>query len=206
MLELIATLSEKRVTSTRAMTLVSVRCSRCKTTRTMLEQNWQRHIRNEIAACKACRARPTRAYLRKVWAAMIRRCHNPNAKGYASYGGRGIEVCPPWRTRFNVFYSDMSPTYSAGMTLERRDVNAGYEPSNCRWVSKLEQQANKRTTRRLIYEGREIHLAELCRVTGLSRGILTTRLNEGLSAGEAVTAAQASTYKKNRKPRTYTTL
>lgn len=205
MLELIAILSEKRVTSTREMTLVSVRCLRCKATHTMLEQNWRKHVRNETPSCKACRANPTRAHLRKVWTSMICRCHAPNANGYASYGGRGIKVCVPWLMCFETFYLDMSPTYSAGMTLERRDVNGGYNPDNCRWASKLEQQANKRTTRRLTYMGQDLHLAELCRSTGLSRGILTTRLNQGLSADEAVAAARASTYKKNRRPRTYTT-
>lgn len=205
MLELIAILSEKRVTSTREMTLVSVRCLRCEATHTMLEQNWRKHVRNKTPSCKACRANPTRAHLRKVRASMLDRCYRFDAKDYANYGARGIEVCLPWRSSFNAFYADMSPTYSAGMTLERRDVNEGYSPDNCRWATKLEQQANKRTTRRLVYEGREVHLAELCRITGLSRCILSTRLNAGMTANEAVAAARASTYKKNRKPRTYTT-
>jgi len=205
MLELIAILSEKRVTSTRAMTLASVRCSRCGATHKMLEQNWQRHVRNEVPRCRACRPDPTRAHLRKVWGAMLHRCHNPNVKDYANYGARGIAVCLPWLSSFEAFYADMSPTYSEGLTLERCDVDGDYTPDNCRWASKLEQQANKRTTRRLVYEGQELHLAELCRITGLSRCILTTRLNEGLTADEAVAAARASTYKKNRKPRTYTT-
>jgi len=114
-------------------------------------------------------------------------------------------VCLPWLSSFDAFYADMFPSYVAGMTLERSDVNADYQASNCRWASKLEQQANKRTTKRLVYQGEDTHLAALCRTTGLSRCAISTRLALGMDAEQAVAAAIASPYKKNRKRRTYTT-
>ncbi len=44
----------------------------------------------------AIRGRETGEY--STWRGMIQRCHNPEAKGYENYGGRGIKVCNEWRT------------------------------------------------------------------------------------------------------------
>jgi hypothetical protein len=51
--------------------------------------------------------------------------------------GKGITICPEWED-FDVFYRDMSPTYQAGLTLDRIDNAGGYEPGSCQWLSKSE--------------------------------------------------------------------
>lgn len=91
----------------------------------------------------------TRFY--QVWADMKRRCTNPRATGYANYGGRGIQVCARW-VIFENFRDDMYASYlthadahgEEDTTLERKDVHGSYSHENCLWVTKAEQNRNKR--------------------------------------------------------------
>lgn len=46
----------------------------------------------------------TRIY--RIWSHMIERCHEPKAKDFKNYGGRGIKVVSRWHD-FSNFYSDM---------------------------------------------------------------------------------------------------
>ena len=79
----------------------------------------------------------------KVWLAMRRRCNDPKQRNYKHYGGRGITVCERWQNDFMNFYNDMGAA-PIGKTIDRIKVNGNYEPGNCRWATKSEQERNKR--------------------------------------------------------------
>lgn len=72
---------------------------------------------------------------------MIQRCTNPNASGYAGYGGKGIKVCERWRV-FSNFLADMGER-PEGTSIDRVDSARGYEPSNCRWATNSVQMKNR---------------------------------------------------------------
>lgn len=206
MLRLIETLEEKHVTPTREMTQVLVECCRCGAQYKTLEQSFLHHNRRETKRCQFCVKNESRymtgTAFYETWRQMRRRCYDPKAKGYKHYGGRGIQVCERWQT-FQNFYDDMFESYSEGLTIERIDVNGHYSPENCRWATNMEQQANKRNNRVLVYRGEEMHLAELCRRTGVSKMMMQDRLSRGMTPDEAVEHAKASTYGKGRWAQKY---
>lgn len=76
-----------------------------------------------------------------VWKAMIRRCENPNHDAYKYYGGRGIKVCPEWRSNFVRFALDMGADYQPGLTLDRKDSSKDYSKNNCQWLTKSQNAA-----------------------------------------------------------------
>lgn len=78
------------------------------------------------------------------WSGMLTRCRNPNATGYERYGALGVVVCERW-LKFENFLADMGKRPTKAHTLDRfPNKHGNYEPGNCRWATKVEQQANRR--------------------------------------------------------------
>lgn len=82
----------------------------------------------------------------RIWSAMKKRCTDTKNIGYRIYGGRGIKVCESWMNSFPNFISDMGTRPSSGHSIERKNVNGNYEPSNCCWATRAEQAKNYRRT------------------------------------------------------------
>jgi hypothetical protein len=77
------------------------------------------------------------------WRRMKARCLNTRNIVYASYGGRGISLCERW-LKFENFFADMGLRPGLEYSIDRIDNNRGYEPDNCKWSTRSEQQRNKR--------------------------------------------------------------
>lgn len=118
--------------------------------------------------------------LYSVWQSMRRRCLTPTSKQYHDYGGRGISICRQWDS-FEQFISDMGPRPSAQHTLDRIDNDGNYEPGNCRWATRKEQQRNRRVTKRVTIGGREYLAADLAERYGLKVDTVVDRAAKGMT-------------------------
>jgi len=85
----------------------------------------------------------------RTWLGMKRRCYNSNRKDYKDYGGRGIKVCDRWLHSFQNFLSDLGRAPTPRHSIDRKNNDGNYEPSNCQWATDKEQQNNRRPRRRV---------------------------------------------------------
>lgn len=102
---------------------------------------------------EACRGRLTRRYV--AWTSMLSRCNNPRNKNYKDYGERGIQVCRRWLD-FEAFAADMGEHPGRGWTLERKNTNKNYTPTNCKWATRMDQGRNQRSTKLTVLAAADI--------------------------------------------------
>jgi hypothetical protein len=116
---------------------------------------------------------------------MKRRCSAKDDPQFKDYGGRGITVCARWLSYPN-FLADMGRKPTSQHTIERNDTNGNYEPGNCRWATKTEQNRNQRKTIFVEFNGERLCLAEAARRAGISVITVQGRVRRGWSFKEAL--------------------
>ena len=104
----------------------------------------------------------TRLY--RIHQGMKSRCKYPSCQDYKYYGGKGITYCEEWEHFENFLDWAIQNGYNDNLSLERIDVNKGYEPSNCCWVTGQEQRYNKTNSKKFTINGETKCLAEWCRI------------------------------------------
>ena len=112
-----------------------------------------------------------------IYTGIKTRCLNANEPAYKDYGGRGIKMCDEWLNDFMAFYDwAMANGYNDNLSIDRIDVNGNYEPSNCQWATRKEQNNNKRNNHLITYKGKTQTIAQWANEKGLSYKVLYTRL------------------------------
>lgn len=120
-----------------------------------------------------------------LWSDMVSRCSNSKHKAFKNYGGRGIRVCERWMT-FQNFLTDMAPR-PAGHMLDRKNNDGDYEPSNCRWATRKEQNSNRRNCIYVDCDGERVTLKECCRRKALTYRPVVKRIQTlGWSVSDAI--------------------
>lgn len=169
----------------------SVRCD-CGYESEVSAGNLKRGHANRCFKCAGNRLNHGHSVKKKVtrtyasWGAMLARCTKPSNNRYAYYGARGITICERWLT-FENFLADMGEC-PAGLTLERKDTNSGYEPANCKWATRTEQMRNRQSTERFTYGGLTCSMPEWAERTGIPYKTLFARFSAGWSIERALTA------------------
>ncbi len=122
-----------------------------------------------------------------VWRTMQARCSNPNNCSFYRYGARGIKVCERWKN-FDLFVSDMGPRPSKAHTIERKNSDGHYEPTNCRWATRKEQSLNTCRNRYIESSEQKLTICQWADKLGFSHRTIAGRLNRGWSIERALNA------------------
>jgi len=116
----------------------------------------------------------TRLY--SVWRGMVQRCTVPGFSQYKNYGARGICLYSPWLD-FKTFRAWAETNgYADSLTLERKDNDGNYTPSNCVWIPLAEQAKNRRTNVRVRHNGEYYIAADLAKKLTVKYTTLLYRL------------------------------
>lgn len=133
-----------------------------------------------ISARKAShRQSDTLTYRR--WRSMLARCFLHNSKSFPRYGGRGITVCDSWYASFENFLQDMGQCPGDDWTVERKDTNLDYTPTNCIWATRTTQNRNTSRNRMLTFDGKTLCASEWPSIVGIDYRTILARLNRGWS-------------------------
>lgn len=99
--------------------------------------------------------------LYSVWSLIKQRCNNPRCKQYPNYGGRGIDIIDEWKTSYIAFYEwALSHGWKQGLHIDRSDNDGWYSPENCRFVTRNQNNRNRRSTSRISAFGETKSLVE----------------------------------------------
>ena len=123
------------------------------------------------------------------WCKMNARCYNPNERNFKDYGGRGIAVCAQWRGPggYEQFIADMGLPPSSRHQIDRKKNGRNYTPSNCRWTTHFNNQANRRNNHELEFRGKKQHIRAWSRETGIGHNTLFKRFSMGWSIERILT-------------------
>jgi len=119
----------------------------------------------------------TRLY--RIWDDIRGRTLRPGNTYFHNYGGRGITLFEPWKQFVPFMEWALANGYTDQLSIDRMDNDGPYSPENCRWVTKKEQDRNKRSNVWINYEGERICQTDLAARLGVHHSTIYYRLKTG---------------------------
>jgi hypothetical protein len=147
----------------------------------------------------------SRSKLYKTWIGMKDRCYSKSYKGRHNYGERGIDVCEEWQLSFETFQKwALANGYKEGLTIDRKDNDGDYCPSNCQFITRAANNGKKRTCYTIkCPDGVERNLLQVAEIVGVTHATLSRRIkqNPDIKYDDLVKPAIEYCQVKSNKPK-----
>jgi hypothetical protein len=117
---------------------------------------------------------------------------------------KDVEIFEQWKVDKMSFtkYLLSLPGYSKTKTIDRIDGTKGYIPGNLRWATPKEQAFNRKTTVKVVFDGKEMCFAEFvrnyCQLASTQASIL---YKKGMSLQELAEKKPSGTGPKRKSVR-----
>lgn len=157
-------------------------------------------VRRRNQSCERCRFHVEhgdtcdnrQTHLYRVWVGMRRRCYDSTRRDYRYYGGRGIAVCGVWLNGYASFRQwAIASGYRRGLEIDRIDNDGDYGPTNCRWVTRKQNNRNTSRSKMVSAFGETKCLSEWIeddRCTANYRTVYQRLVTRGWDAERAISA------------------
>lgn len=130
-----------------------------------------------------------------VWRGLMNRCYVEHTDQYCDYGGRGITVFSAWHD-VSKFITDIEAEIGerpAGMQIDRKDNNKGYQPGNVRWSTSKENCRNTRRNRLVTINSETKCASEWAEVSGVHIQTILWRIRNGKTGLAIITPSKKKT-------------
>ena len=166
---------------------VLTRCTGCNSVQW---QNLNSLTSGRSKGCQACsQPRQIPQGLSKRLTAAKQRCENPDDPEYRNYGGRGIQFKFPSVLEAGLYLIREFGIPDRSAEIDRIDTNGDYEPGNIRFVSRAENQANRRNT--VLSEFSQKYWP-------YSRSVVIRKLSGGMTREEIIADARKAVIQKRK--------
>lgn len=119
----------------------------CGRTKKVNTNNVKRGLAKKCKHCGNIKHGDTGSRLYGIWGKIKDRCENKKCKAFPEYGGRGVGLFKEWKNYENFKKWAVENGYEEKLTIDRKNNDGNYEPSNCRWVTQEVQSRNQRKIR-----------------------------------------------------------
>lgn len=149
------------------------------------------NFKRDIRSCGCMPKGKSRTYnyscnkIRKIYYAMIGRCHIPSDLGYKHYGERGVKVCDEWRNNPQSFFDwSVENGWRPGLDLDKDKLGDGmlYSPETCCFITPKENAKYRRSSIQVVYKGKEMIMTEVIQEIGCNWDYFKRRFDKGKSA------------------------
>lgn len=152
-----------------------------------LKEVFHSHLKNEKSTSCGCFTYPHHHPAYTIWHGIKVRCYCRTSPNYKIYGAKGIRMCKEWKNDPWSFlnWADSSG-FKPGLSIERLDCFGNYNPENCTWIPREEQNWNKMNTFWVRWNRKKISLGELVQNHNLIYQTVFKRLRRGWTLKQAI--------------------